>query len=58
MIRMQSFKGIIDYRSNDTTIFFSAFQRFRYHVSVEHDEKHPEPKFGGSQGLRYGRMNT
>ena len=28
---------------------FVAFQRFGYHVSVEHDEKHPLPKFGGNQ---------
>ena len=26
-----------------------AFQRFGYHVSVEHDEKHPQPKFGGNR---------
>ena len=26
---------------------FFAFQRFGYHVLVEHDEKHPHPKFGG-----------
>ena len=29
--------------------FFFAFQRFGYHVSVEHDEKHPQPKFGGNR---------
>ena len=28
---------------------FFAFQRFGYHVSVEHDEKHPQPKFGGNR---------
>ena len=28
---------------------FFAFQRFGYHVSVEHDEKHPQPKFGGDR---------
>ena len=28
---------------------FFAFQRFGYHVSVEHDEKHPRPKFGGNR---------
>ena len=28
---------------------FSAFQRFVYHVSVEHDEKRPQPKFGGNR---------
>ena len=40
---------------------FFAFQHFGYHVSVEHDEKHPQPKFGGNRfmgGPRYGRMNT
>ena len=40
---------------------FFAFQRFGYHVSVEHDEKHPQPKFGVESvhgGPRYGRMNT
>ena len=39
----------IEYRSDDITkkLFF-AFQRFGYHVSVEHDEKHPQPKFGGN----------
>ena len=26
--------------------FFFAFQRFGYHVSVELEEKHPQPKFG------------
>ena len=26
-----------------------AFQHFGYHVSVEHDENHPQPKFGGNQ---------
>ena len=29
--------------------FFFAFQWFGNHVSVEHDEKHPHPKFGGNQ---------
>ena len=28
---------------------FFAFQRFGYHISVRHDEKHPQPKFGGNQ---------
>ena len=28
---------------------FFAFQHFGYHVSVEHDEKHPQPKLGGNQ---------
>ena len=26
---------------------FFAFQRFGYHVSVGHDKKHPQSKFGG-----------
>ena len=34
----------IEYRSDDVTKNFFAFQRFGYHVSVEHDEKHPQPK--------------
>ena len=33
-------------RTNKQTNIF-AFQRFGYHASVEHDEKHPQPKFGG-----------
>ena len=45
--------GPIEYRSDDVTknssFFFFAFQRFGYHVSVEHDEKHPQPKFGGNR---------
>ena len=28
---------------------FFAFHRFEYHLSMEHDEKHPQPKFGGNQ---------
>ena len=32
--------------SDDITKNFFAFQHFGYHVSVEHDEKHPQPKFG------------
>ena len=28
---------------------FFGFQCFGYHVSVEHDEKHPQPKFGGNR---------
>ena len=39
-----------EYRSHDITQnFFFAFQHFGYHVSVEHDEKHPQPKFGGNR---------
>ena len=29
-------------------VLFFAFQHFEYHVSVEHDKKHPQPKFGGN----------
>ena len=29
--------------------FFFAFQHFKYHISVEHDEKPPQSKFGGNQ---------
>ena len=39
----------IESRSDDITENFFAFQRFGYHVSVEHDEKHPQPKFGGNR---------
>ena len=39
----------IEYRSDDVTKTFFAFQRFGYHVSVERDEKHSQPKFGGNQ---------
>ena len=39
----------IEYRSGDVTKNFFAFQRFGYHVSVEHDEKHPQSKFGGDR---------
>ena len=28
---------------------FFGFQCFGYHVSVEHDEKHPQPKLGGNR---------
>ena len=27
---------------------FFAFQHFEYHVLVEHNEKHPQPKFDGT----------
>ena len=54
--------SVIKYRIDDVTKnFFFLFQRFGYHVSVEHDEKHPQPKFGGNRfmGARdKGRMNT
>ena len=41
--------------------FFLGFQCFGYHVSVEHDKKHPQPKLGGNRfegAPRYGRMDT
>ena len=38
----------IEYRSDDVTKTFFGFQCFGYHVSVEHDEKHPQPKLGGN----------
>ena len=28
---------------------FFAFQHFEYQISVEHDEKPPQPKFGGNR---------
>ena len=28
---------------------FFAFRHFGHHVSVEHDIKHPQPKFGGNR---------
>ena len=50
----------IEYRSNDITknffFFFFFFQRFGYHVSVEHDEKHLQPKFGGYRFMGAGDM--
>ena len=45
--------------TSQKTVF--GFQYFGYHVSVEYDEKHPQPKFGGNGfdgGPRYGCMNT
>ena len=38
--------------------FFFAFQRFEYHLSVEHDEKPPQSKFGGNQFLGARDMAT
>ena len=32
--------------SDDVTKDFFVFQHFEYHISVEHDEKPPQPKFG------------
>ena len=51
----------IEYRamtSQKTLFFFFAFQHFGYHVSVEHDEKHPQPKFGGNQFMVVRDMAT
>ena len=39
----------LEYRSDDITQKKKKNQRFGYHVSVEHDEKHPQPKFDGNQ---------
>ena len=39
----------IEYRSDDITETFFTFQRFEYHVSMKHDAKYPQPKFGGNQ---------
>ena len=54
--------GLIEYRSDDITkkLVF-GFQCFGYHVSVEHDEKHPQPKLGRNRLMgapRYGRKDT
>ena len=65
----------IEYRSVDITIFvsflfvsffffffffFFAFQCFGYYISVEHDEKHSQPKWWESVhgGPRHGHINT
>ena len=42
-------KRSIEYRSDDITKKFFAFQWFGYLVSVEHGEKHLQPKFGGNR---------
>ena len=39
----------IEYRSDDVTKNFFGVQCFGYHVSVEHDEKHPQPKLDGNR---------
>ena len=40
----------IEYRSDDVTKnFFWISVFWIYHVSVEHDEKHPQPKLGGNR---------
>ena len=41
--------GAIEYRSYDVTKTFFGFHCFGYHVSVEHGEKHPQPKLGGNR---------
>ena len=48
--RMAKWYGTIEYRSDDVTknVVFFALQHSEYHVSVEHDVKHPQPKFGGN----------
>ena len=43
----------IEYRSDDVTKNpFFGFQCFGYHVSVQHDEKHSQPKVGGNRFMR------
>ena len=37
---------------------FFAFQRLGYYVSVEDDEKHPQPKFGGNPFMGAGDMTA
>ena len=37
---------------------FFVFLRFGYHVLVEHDEKHPQPKFGGNRFMGAQDMAT
>ena len=36
---------------------FFGFQCFGYHVSVEHDEKHPQAKLGGNRFILYGAQD-
>ena len=48
MLRLE-YTWTIEYRSDDVTKPFFGFQCFGYHVSVEHDEKHPQPKLGGNR---------
>ena len=45
MNQMQMKCTLIEYRSDNITKTFFAFERFEYHISVEHDEKPPQPKF-------------
>ena len=48
--RLELATSPIEYRSDDVhkKLVF-AFQHFGYHISVEHDEKHPQSKFGGAR---------
>ena len=39
----------IEYRSDDIIKTFFAFKRFENHISEEHDENPPQPKFGGNR---------
>ena len=48
-IKAESILFTIEYRSDDVTKTFLHFQCFKYHISVEHDEKTPQPKFGGNR---------
>ena len=40
---------IVEYQSDVTKKTFFAFQHFEYHISLEHDEKPPQPKFNGNR---------
>ena len=39
----------IEYKVMTSQKTFFAFQRFEYHISVEHDDKPKQPKFGGNR---------
>ena len=48
-IHMRNQVQTIEYGSDDITKnFVFAFQCFEYHISIEYDEKPPQPKFGGN----------
>ena len=37
--------------TSQKNFFFFAFRRFEYHISVEHNEIPPQPKYGRNQSL-------
>ena len=39
----------IEYRSDDVTKYILWISAFEYHILIEHDEKPPQPKFGGNR---------